>query len=115
MNNTIRKKILDAVTATDNQSPFISPTQLADALSVADFAVLPPVENYKKLLPEERLDLQLLCEEITQKETPCYVGSSVDDIVAYVVNHVHPGDVLLVMSNGGFGGIHNKLLIGLAQ
>ncbi|MBQ9835321.1 MAG: UDP-N-acetylmuramate:L-alanyl-gamma-D-glutamyl-meso-diaminopimelate ligase [Akkermansia sp.] len=89
--------------------------ELADALATADFAVLPPVENYKKLLPEERLDLQLLHDEIAAQETPCYVGSSVDDVVAHVVTHVHPGDVLLVMSNGGFGGIHNKLLIGLAQ
>ena len=36
-------------------------------------------------------------------------------VVAHVVSHVHPGDVLLVMSNGGFGGIHNKLLAALAQ
>ena len=44
-----------------------------------------------------------------------YLGKGVDDIVAHVVTHVHPGDVLLVMSNGGFGGIHTKLLSALAQ
>ena len=39
---------------------------------------------------------------------------SVDDIVRTVVDEARPGDVLLVMSNGGFGGIHEKLLTALA-
>ncbi len=89
--------------------------ELAEALATADFAVLAPVENLCKVAPEERLDETLLQQEIAQRETDCYVAGSVDDIVAHVVTHVHPGDVLLVMSNGGFGGIHGKLLSALAQ
>ena len=89
--------------------------ELATSLAEADFAVVARVENHKKLKPEEQLDEQLLCEEITKAGTECHLGESVDEIVAHVVTHVHPGDVLLVMSNGGFGGIHNKLLAGLVQ
>ena len=89
--------------------------ELAASLAEADFAVVAKVENHKKLKPEEQLNEQLLCEEITQAGTECHLGESVDEIVAHVVSHVHPGDVLLVMSNGGFGGIHNKLLTGLVQ
>ncbi len=89
--------------------------ELADALATADFAVLSPVENINKVRPEERLDEDLLREEIAAQGTNCYFASSVDDIVGHVVGRVHPGDVLLVMSNGGFGGIHNKLLTALAQ
>ncbi len=89
--------------------------ELAEALSTADFAVLSPVENINKVLPEDRLDEDLLQQEITSAGTECYFASSVDDIVAHVVTHVHPGDVLLVMSNGGFGGIHGKLLSALVQ
>ena len=89
--------------------------ELAEALSGADFAVISPIENHKKLLPEQRLDEEQLLADIRAAGTEAYVGKNVDDIVAHVVTHVHPGDVLLVMSNGGFGGIHNKLLIGLAQ
>ena len=37
----------------------------------------------------------------------------VDRIVEKVAGSVSPGDVLLVMSNGGFGGIHEKLLAAL--
>ncbi|MBR5889492.1 MAG: UDP-N-acetylmuramate:L-alanyl-gamma-D-glutamyl-meso-diaminopimelate ligase [Akkermansia sp.] len=89
--------------------------ELAESLSGADFAVIAPIENHKKLLPEQRLDEEQLLADIRAAGTEAYVGKNVDDIVAHVVTHVHPGDVLLVMSNGGFGGIHNKLLIGLAQ
>ena len=89
--------------------------ELAEALADADFAVISPVENHKKIAPEQRLDEEKLLADIQANGTDCYVGKNVDDIVAHVVTHVHPGDVLLVMSNGGFGGIHNKLLIALAQ
>ena len=89
--------------------------ELAASLSKADFVVLSPVENFKKLAPEERLNLADLCAEVQALGTDCYQGKSIDDIVANVVARVHPGDVLLVMSNGGFGGIHSKMLTALAQ
>lgn len=89
--------------------------ELAAALTGADFVVLSPVENYKKLPPEARLNPEALCAEVQAAGTDCYLGKSVDDIVAHVVARVHPGDVLLVTSNGGFGGIHSKLLTALAQ
>lgn len=42
------------------------------------------------------------------------VGANVDDLVRLVVAAAKPGDHLLCMSNGGFGGIHEKLLAALA-
>ena len=89
--------------------------ELAEALTDADFAVIAPIENHKRLTPEQRLNEEQLLTDIQTAGTEAYVGRNVDDIVAHVVTHVHPNDVLLVMSNGGFGGIHNKLLIALAQ
>lgn len=89
--------------------------ELATALAGADFAAISRVTNHKKLLPEQMLDEDLLCRDIKDAGTDCYIGADADDIVAHVVTHVHPGDVLLVMSNGGFGGIHSKLLTALAQ
>ena len=89
--------------------------ELAQALCSADFVALSPVENFKKLTADQRLDEAALCAEIQAAGTDCYVGKSVDDLTAHVISRVHPGDVLLVMSNGGFGGIHSKLLTALAQ
>ncbi|MCV2357509.1 UDP-N-acetylmuramate:L-alanyl-gamma-D-glutamyl-meso-diaminopimelate ligase [Paucibacter sp. TC2R-5] len=42
------------------------------------------------------------------------VGADVDALVAAVLKQAKPGDHLLCMSNGGFGGIHAKLLAALA-
>jgi len=38
------------------------------------------------------------------------VGANIDEVIAQVMTQVQPGDHLLCMSNGGFGGIHAKLL-----
>ncbi|MFG6487478.1 UDP-N-acetylmuramate:L-alanyl-gamma-D-glutamyl-meso-diaminopimelate ligase [Roseateles sp. BYS78W] len=42
------------------------------------------------------------------------VGADVDALVAAIVKAAKPGDHLLCMSNGGFGGIHDKLMQSLA-
>jgi UDP-N-acetylmuramate: L-alanyl-gamma-D-glutamyl-meso-diaminopimelate ligase len=42
------------------------------------------------------------------------VADSVDKLVAAIARAAKPGDHVLVMSNGGFGGIHAKLLAALA-
>ncbi len=43
------------------------------------------------------------------------VADSVDKLVAAIARAVRPGDQVLVMSNGAFGGIHAKLLAALAH
>jgi UDP-N-acetylmuramate: L-alanyl-gamma-D-glutamyl-meso-diaminopimelate ligase len=42
------------------------------------------------------------------------VAASVDEAVRLVVAQARDGDHVLCMSNGGFGGIHDKLLAALA-
>ena len=41
------------------------------------------------------------------------VADSIDEIVHQVVAAAQPGDHILCMSNGGFGGVHQKLLAAL--
>ncbi len=43
------------------------------------------------------------------------VGANIDQVIAQVLAQVQPGDHLLCMSNGGFGGIHAKLLAALSN
>jgi UDP-N-acetylmuramate: L-alanyl-gamma-D-glutamyl-meso-diaminopimelate ligase len=43
------------------------------------------------------------------------VANDIDTLVARVVAAARPGDHVLCMSNGGFGGIHAKLLAALAK
>lgn len=46
---------------------------------------------------------------------PAHWSGDVDTLAEMVVKTAQPGDHILVMSNGGFGGIHQKLLDGLAK
>jgi UDP-N-acetylmuramate: L-alanyl-gamma-D-glutamyl-meso-diaminopimelate ligase len=43
------------------------------------------------------------------------VGANLDEVVDQVLAQVQPGDHLLCMSNGGFGGIHARLVAALAK
>ena len=43
------------------------------------------------------------------------VGANIEEVISQVLAQVQPGDHLLCMSNGGFGGIHAKLLEALAS
>ena len=45
---------------------------------------------------------------------PAHWSADVDSLVDMVIKASLPGDHILVMSNGGFGGIHGKLLAALA-
>ena len=42
------------------------------------------------------------------------VGKSIDELVAQVVLAAQPGDHIVCMSNGGFGGVHERLLKALS-
>lgn len=52
-----------------------------------------------------------LVSEITERcVQPAYWSGDLDALTNMVAEHAHPGDHILVMSNGSFGGIHDKLL-----
>ena len=54
-----------------------------------------------------------LDEVATRLDVPVFVEETVDAIVTAVAGEAHEGDHVLIMSNGGFGGIHGKLLAAL--
>ncbi|RMG59297.1 MAG: hypothetical protein D6717_01590 [Gammaproteobacteria bacterium] len=43
------------------------------------------------------------------------VYTDLDDLLSSLVQGTRSGDRVLIMSNGGFGGLHDRLLEGLAQ
>jgi UDP-N-acetylmuramate: L-alanyl-gamma-D-glutamyl-meso-diaminopimelate ligase len=62
-------------------------------------------------VPEgDRLDADLLAREIAARGTPARAFAAVDAIVEAVAAVARPGDVVVAMSNGAFGGIWEKLL-----
>ena len=84
----------------------------AKALSLADQVIVSVPYDQSKISEDERFDSQALIDEIKKltPNLPATVGRSVDEIVASIVQEAVPGNVVLLMSNGGFGGIYQKLL-----
>jgi UDP-N-acetylmuramate: L-alanyl-gamma-D-glutamyl-meso-diaminopimelate ligase len=85
----------------------------AFAQSGADEIVLAPV--FRASLPEgERLSVEELVEHLCAAGRRARQIGSVQEIVATVAREAREGDLVVIMSNGGFDGIHEKLLTALA-
>lgn len=82
---------------------------LAEALALADDVVVAPV--FRGSIPdEERLSVETLVGDLRRVGTPAYAGSSLQDVCEHVVDTSKHGDVIVLMSNGEFGGLHNEIL-----
>jgi UDP-N-acetylmuramate: L-alanyl-gamma-D-glutamyl-meso-diaminopimelate ligase len=85
----------------------------ARAFAAADEVIVAPV--FRSKLPEaERLSVPQLISDLRCRGQAARESSSVDEIVEIITGERRPGDLVVVMSNGGFGGIHQKLLRALA-
>jgi UDP-N-acetylmuramate: L-alanyl-gamma-D-glutamyl-meso-diaminopimelate ligase len=83
------------------------------ALSGADRVILPAV--FRSTLPdEERLAPEQIVSELGTLGVEARYIPAVDDIVRAVAKESRPGDLVIIMSNGGFEDIHQKLLTALA-
>jgi UDP-N-acetylmuramate: L-alanyl-gamma-D-glutamyl-meso-diaminopimelate ligase len=104
--------IFEARSATSRRNVFQD--EYADALGVAQALIMPPAFNQGGIPEEQRFSTDQLMSELKKKGVDACLRETVDDIVAELRKKAKPGDVILVMSNGGFGGIYEKLLKELA-
>ena len=81
----------------------------ARAFGAADEVVVAAV--FRSALPEsERLSAEQLVDDLKGAGQRARHVPQVDEIVSTIVRERRDGDVVVLMSNGGFGGIHRKLL-----
>jgi UDP-N-acetylmuramate: L-alanyl-gamma-D-glutamyl-meso-diaminopimelate ligase len=67
-------------------------------------------------VPEaERLDLPKLARELAASGKDAAAAESVDAIVATLAAEARPGDVVALLSNGAFGGIHARIVAALGR
>jgi UDP-N-acetylmuramate: L-alanyl-gamma-D-glutamyl-meso-diaminopimelate ligase len=84
--------------------------ELASSFADADAVVISEVARLEQLAPDERLNPEKLMQDLNAaKKNAAYLPHA-DSIVAHISKSVQGGDVICVFSNGGFGGIHGKLL-----
>ncbi len=80
----------------------------------ADFVVISNVFDIEKVKEKgAMLSTVQLIEDIASQNKLALVLTGADEIVRYLIPELRAGDVVAIMSNGGFGGIHEKLLAAL--
>ncbi len=84
--------------------------ELADSLAEADGVFVSQVARLEQLAENERLSPERLIADIAARGRPAHYLADADAIVAALIPQLRPNDVVAVFTNGGFGGIHAKLL-----
>jgi len=93
--NTLRRRVLQS--------------DLAHSLACADEVIVANVFRSDAVPENERLELPALAAEIKQNGRPVRLLADADAIVQTIAPELRIGDVVAILSNGGFGGIYEKL------
>ena len=93
--NTLRRRVLQS--------------DLAQSLAGADEVIVANVFRSEAVPESERLELPALATEIKQNGRPVRLLADADAIVQTIAPELRSGDVVAILSNGGFGGIYEKL------
>jgi UDP-N-acetylmuramate: L-alanyl-gamma-D-glutamyl-meso-diaminopimelate ligase len=97
--NTSRRKVLQQA--------------LIEALCAADGSVLAPVFAPEKVPQDQRLDVEHVAASVVAAGRECWAEPTTEAIIQRLVQQTRSGDVIVVFSNGGFDGIHERLLSSL--
>jgi UDP-N-acetylmuramate: L-alanyl-gamma-D-glutamyl-meso-diaminopimelate ligase len=82
---------------------------LARSLAAADEIVVANVFRSESIPENERMDVTALVAEVQKQGRRARIVPDADEIVQIVAPEMRPGDVVAILSNGGFGGIYEKL------
>ena len=93
--NTLRRNVLQ--------------NDLASSLALADEVVVANVFKSESIPEHERMDLAALALELQRYGRRARIIPDADEIVQIVAPEMRPGDIVAILSNGGFGGIYEKL------
>ncbi len=93
--NTLRRKVLEQ--------------ELVASLRLADHVVLAGVYQQQRIPDAERLHPEDVVRRLNDEGTPAELLPDADAIVNGIAPRLVPGDVVAILSNGGFDGIYEKL------
>jgi UDP-N-acetylmuramate: L-alanyl-gamma-D-glutamyl-meso-diaminopimelate ligase len=89
--------------------------ELVESLVLADEVVLANVFKSEAIPVLERLAPEHVVEALNARGVPAVLCANADDIVAEITPRLRAGDVVAILSNGGFGGIYEKLPAAMRQ
>jgi UDP-N-acetylmuramate: L-alanyl-gamma-D-glutamyl-meso-diaminopimelate ligase len=88
----------------------------ASAFAAADYVVIANVFDSQKVSEKGKsLDTGKLIADISKQDKPAVALPDAGAIIEHLLPKLREGDVVAIMSNGGFGGIHEKLLTALSE
>lgn len=93
--NTLRRKIFER--------------ELVAALALADEIVVASVFKPEAVPEAERLEIETIVAGLERERKAARQLRDADDITATITPELKPGDVVVILSNGGFGNIYQKL------
>lgn len=93
--NTLRRKVLE--------------NDLVESLRLADHVILAGVYQQQRIPDAERLHPEDVVDALNAFGTPAEIHADADEIVTALVPQLREGDVVAILSNGGFEGIYEKL------
>jgi UDP-N-acetylmuramate: L-alanyl-gamma-D-glutamyl-meso-diaminopimelate ligase len=99
--NTLRRKVLEA--------------DLIASLRLADHVVLAGVYQQQRIPDAERLHPEDVVQALNAEGTKAELLPDADAIVNGIAARLQPGDVVAILSNGGFDGIYEKLPARLSE
>jgi UDP-N-acetylmuramate: L-alanyl-gamma-D-glutamyl-meso-diaminopimelate ligase len=80
------------------------------AFAAADYVVVAPIFESFRLGAEDQLSIDEVIADLRAAGKKAFSIEGADAIVEHITPDLRAGDVVVIMSNGGFGGIHQKLL-----
>ena len=83
--------------------------ELVESLGLADEVILADVFHSSAIAESERLSPAQVVAELNQRNRPARLLGNADIIAETIAPELRPGDVVAILSNGGFGGIYQKL------
>ena len=85
-----------------------------EAFDGTEHLLVAPVHNLESIPEAERFSPVRLVEDVRARGVDARQMAGVPEIVAHLAAEAVPGDVVLILSNGGFGGIYELLPEALA-
>jgi UDP-N-acetylmuramate: L-alanyl-gamma-D-glutamyl-meso-diaminopimelate ligase len=84
--------------------------QYAGAFDAADLVLIKEPPDMERIAPEERLSTRKLVDDIAARGKEAHYFLDVEAMLRFILPQVRPRDVLLIMSNGSFDNLHERLL-----
>jgi UDP-N-acetylmuramate: L-alanyl-gamma-D-glutamyl-meso-diaminopimelate ligase len=89
--------------------------EFATTLALADEVVLAPLYAPEKVPEGQRLDVERLAADLRSQEVPACVIAGAAATADHLAHRAAPGDTVVIMSSGDYGGLHDLLLAKLGD